>query len=113
MPTNSPLRFTSAPPLFPGLITASVCINDSMGNWLSKILIFRPLALTIPAVTVLVRLNGLPTASTHCPISTSSELANMMGANPLASTLSSARSLLGSVPISIALYVFLLSLNTT
>ena len=39
-------------------------------------LILRALALTIPAVTVDVRLSGLPTASTHSPTFNSSELPN-------------------------------------
>ena len=35
-------------------------------------------ALTIPAVTVLVRLKGLPTASTHSPSRISSELLKVL-----------------------------------
>jgi len=64
IPINSPLIFTKAPPEFPGFTAASVCINDC---------VFRPdksldFALIIPAVTVEVRLKGLPTAKTHSPI---------------------------------------------
>ena len=71
--------FTKAPPLFPGLTAASVCIKDSSGktfSFLLKILMFLALALTIPAVTVEVKLKGLPTASTQSPNLTSSELPN-------------------------------------
>ena len=53
IPTNSPLVFTKAPPLFPGLTAASVCIKDSILTLPSKSL---PFALTIPAVTVDVKL---------------------------------------------------------
>ena len=55
-----------------GLTAASVCMNDSKGNMFSiafllKILMLLALALTIPAVTVEVRLNGFPTAKTQSP----------------------------------------------
>ena len=63
IPISSPFTLTNAPPEFPALIAASVCINDSMS--------FAPkdlaLALIIPAVTVELKLKGLPTASTHSP----------------------------------------------
>ena len=36
-----------------------------------------PLAETIPAVTVEFNPNGFPTANTHCPTSTKSELAKL------------------------------------
>ena len=36
-----------------------------------------PLAETIPAVTVEFKPSGFPTAKTHCPPSTQSELANL------------------------------------
>ena len=66
----------NAPPLFPGFTAASVWMNDSMGLSLlffPKIFMFLAFALTIPAVTVDVKLKGFPTASTHSPILTSSE----------------------------------------
>ena len=53
IPINSPLPFTKAPPLFPGFTAASVCIKDSIFLFPSKSL---PLAETIPAVTVEVKL---------------------------------------------------------
>ena len=74
IPTSSPLVFTSAPPLLPGLMAASVCMNDSIVCFPCRISIVLPFALTIPAVTVVVRLNGLPTASTHSPTRRESEL---------------------------------------
>ena len=62
-----------------------------------------PLAETMPAVTVLVRLKGLPTASTHSPILTLSELPNVRGVSPSASIFSRAMSVVGSVPTKVAL----------
>jgi rhodanese-related sulfurtransferase len=73
IPINCPREFTKAPPLLPGFTAASVCINDSIRNLSFSKFKFLALALTIPAVTVEVRLNGLPMASTHSPTSTSSE----------------------------------------
>ena len=64
IPISSPLVFTRAPPEFPGLTAASVCIND----WELLPDKSLDLALIIPAVTVYVKLNGLPTAKTHSPI---------------------------------------------
>ena len=58
-------------------------MNDSIGTmFLSAFdnkLIFLALADTIPAVTVDVRLKGLPTAKTHSPIFTSSLLPIAIG----------------------------------
>ena len=65
MPMSSPFVFTSAPPLLPLLTAASVCIKDcDLPSVCPRSLDF---ALTIPAVTVEVSLNGLPTAKTHSP----------------------------------------------
>ena len=66
IPINSPLSLINAPPEFPGLTAASVCMYD----WVvlpvgSRLLDFAEI---IPAVTVEVRLKGLPTAKTHSPI---------------------------------------------
>ena len=62
----------------------------------------RALALTIPAVTVEVRLNGLPTANTHSPIFSASELPNGITGRFLASIFSNAMSVEGSVPMTVA-----------
>ena len=61
-------------------------------------LMLRALALTMPAVTVDVRLNGLPTASTHSPTLSFSESPIFMVGNPVPSTFIKARSVDGSVP---------------
>ena len=63
----------------------------------------RPLALTMPAVTVWPRPKGLPMASTHSPTSRFSELPNgTVGRGSGLLTRSSARSVLGSRPIRVA-----------
>ena len=48
MPTISPFMLNKGPPEFPGLIGASVWMKSSYG----PAPMMRPLALTIPAVTV-------------------------------------------------------------
>ena len=94
MPTSSPWVLTSAPPELPGFIAASVCMNDSM--------LFAPIerafALTMPAVTVELRLNGLPTASTHSPTFRLLLSPMVMAGRSLPSILMSARSVILSVP---------------
>ena len=62
----------------------------------------RPLAETIPAVTVLFKLNGLPTANTHSPTFTLSELPKTMAGNSDLSILIKAKSVLGSAPTTVA-----------
>ena len=95
MPTSSPWVLTSAPPELPGFIAASVCMNDSM--------LFAPIerafALTMPAVTVELRLNGLPTASTHSPTFRSLLSPMVMAGRFLPSILMRARSVVLSVPM--------------
>ena len=66
IPTNSPRMLTNAPPEFPGLIAASVWMKSSYS---AIPMLARPTALTIPIVTLCVRPNGLPTASTNSPTS--------------------------------------------
>ena len=83
-------------------------MNDSKGKtllFLSPVskFIFLALALTIPAVTVEVKLNGLPTASTQSPISTSSEFPNSVNGRLFSSILSNAISVPGSEPTNLAL----------
>ena len=102
IPISSPFVFTKAPPLLPGFTAASVWINDSILLLSPPIEIPRPLALTIPAVTVDVRLNGLPTASTHSPTFNFSESPNGIVGRSFASTFINAISVVGSVPISLA-----------
>ena len=103
IPTSSPLVFTKAPPLFPGLTAASVWIKDSILLLSPEPKeIPRPLALTIPAVTVDVKLNGLPTAKTHSPTFSFSESPKGIVGRSFASILIKAISVAGSVPISLA-----------
>ena len=73
----------------------------------------RAFALTIPAVTVLLRPRGLPTASTHSPTFTSSLLAMTMAGRFLASILMRARSVVLSAPMMRAEYSFEFSFRVT
>ena len=73
----------------------------------------RPLAEMMPAVTVEFRLKGLPTASTHWPTFTSSELPYFMKGRLSAFTFSTARSVLGSAPTSSASNLRLSSSTTS
>ncbi len=63
MPTTCPRRLKSGPPLLPGLMLASVWMKSSYG----PAPMVRPLALTMPIVTVWPRPNGLPMATTYSP----------------------------------------------
>src|SRR5213593_1139573 len=63
MPTTWPRPLISGPPLLPGLIEASVWMKSSYG----PSPITRPVALTMPVVTVCSRPNGLPIAMTGSP----------------------------------------------
>ena len=63
-----------------------------------KILIFLDLALIIPAVTVELRLYGLPTASTHSPTLSSFELSKCIKFKSRSSIFSKAKSLFESSP---------------
>ena len=65
MPTSSPLVLTSAPPELPWLIGASVWRKSS--KLPSPRPVARPLALTMPMVTVWPTPSGLPKASTTSP----------------------------------------------
>src|SRR5437879_2210711 len=84
MPTSSPRAFTSAPPELPGLIAASVWMKSSYSAMPT---LARPTALTIPIVTVWLRPNGLPMASTYSPTWSLSESAQGMVGRPVPSTL--------------------------
>ncbi len=65
---------------------------------------FLALAETIPAVTVDVKLKGLPTASTHSPTRMLSLFPIGIAVNPFASIFSTATSVEGSVPTIFAVY---------
>ena len=77
-----------------------------------SILIFLDFALIIPAVTVELRLYGLPTANTHSPTFNLFELSNSKKGSSFSSILRRAKSLLESSPSISAVYV-LLSFKTT
>ncbi len=69
-PTTWLSRFTSAPPLLPGLIAALVWMAAVISAWPpgSEAPMVRPVAETMPWVTLSVRPSGLPMASTISPI---------------------------------------------
>ncbi len=95
MPTSSPREFTSAPPELPTLIAASVWMKSSkfvMPSWP------RPVALTMPIVTVWLSPSELPIASTTSPTWRLSERPSAIDGRSGRSILSSASSLSGSEP---------------
>ena len=88
----------SAPPELPGLMAASVWMKFSkllMPSWL------RPSAETIPLVTVWPTPKGLPMASTWSPTCSESELPSTITGNLSSAIFSTARSVSGSVPITL------------
>ena len=70
MPISSPSVLISAPPELPKLMAASVWMKSSKSVTPSRP---RPVALTMPCVTVWLSPNGLPIASTTSPARSSSE----------------------------------------
>ena len=99
MPTRLPPASTSAPPELPGLIAASVWMK------FSKVLMPRPVrpsALMMPMVTVWPTPNGLPIASTTSPTLSASEEPKVMAGRFSAFTRSTARSVSGSLPTTLA-----------
>src|SRR4051812_32035508 len=74
--------------------------------------LFRPKEDTMPAVTVLSIDKGYPIARTHLPIKTDLDSPYTRKGSLTALILRIARSVKGSVPITVALYIFLL-LNIT
>ena len=74
MPTSRPAVSTSAPPELPWLMGASVCRKSS--KLPSPTPVARPLALTMPIVTVWPTPRGLPNASTTSPTRVASESPN-------------------------------------
>src|SRR6516225_2647198 len=99
MPITSPPRLNIGPPELPRLIDASVCKKSSYGpEWMS-----RAVAEIMPAVTVPPRPNGLPIASTQSPTLVLVESPQMAaGRGAFGSTLSTARSVTESRPITSA-----------
>ena len=84
IPITSPSMFRRGPPLLPGLMDASVWMKSSYG----PDPITRPLALTMPAVTVCSKPNGFPMAITHWPTLSSSESRPTISASNSFSSLS-------------------------
>mmetsp|Transcript_131587 Transcript_131587/g.227945 ORF Transcript_131587/g.227945 Transcript_131587/m.227945 type:complete len:208 (-) Transcript_131587:367-990(-) len=109
MPTTSPSEFSKGPPLFPGLMAASVWITPSMGLplWLE---IWRPVPETTPVVSVWSRPNGFPMASTDCPTCNSAEVPSLQGTNlaraDLSVTCTTAMSVSGSTATNLAVHAF-------
>ena len=101
MPTTFPLRSTSAPPLFPGLIEASVC-SKSCSTVPSGPLIWRSFALSTPTVTVFSKPKGFPIAITQEPIGSSAALPSVAAGSSPPGTLSTAISDRGSIPTTCA-----------
>ena len=99
MPSRLPVVSTSAPPELPGLMAASVWMKFSkvlMPSWL------RPSALTMPLVTVWPTPKGLPIASTWSPTCKASEFPMTITGSLSRPIFSTARSVSGSVPITLA-----------
>src|SRR5881397_2486679 len=94
IPTAWPWALMSGPPLLPGLIDASVWMKSSYG----PSPITRPVALTMPVVTVCSSPNGLPIAITGSPTWRREESPSGITGSPVASTLRSAMSVFGSRP---------------
>ena len=100
IPINSPRVFTSAPPELPWLMGASVCRK----SWKLPLPepVARPFALMMPDVTVSPTPNGLPTARQTSPTRTWSESPGCSTGRLLALIFSTARSLGGSEPTTLA-----------
>src|SRR6516225_8520030 len=99
IPITSPERLNIGPPELPRLIDASVCKKSSYGpEWMS-----RAVAEIMPEVTVPPRPNGLPIASTQSPTLVLVESPQIAaGSGAFGSTLSSARSVTASRPMTSA-----------
>ena len=87
----------SGPPELPGLIATSVWMNGKYSP------VSRPLALTMPAVTVFSSPNGEPIAMTHSPTLRRFTSPIFTVGSPLASIFTSATSVRLSAPMILAL----------
>ena len=97
IPTTSPSAFTSAPPLLPGLMAASVWIRL---NLRSPISMLRFKELITPTVTLPrnSKPSGLPMAMAGSPTCRVSLSPNSATVRSLASILTTAKSVAGSAP---------------
>ncbi len=105
-PISCPSQLTSAPPLFPGLMAASVCTAETSSAWppLSPgTWTVRSSALTMPEVTVLDRPSGAPSATTGWPTRTVSDDPSAITFRSRGGVMwSTARSVCGSRPVIVA-----------
>ena len=104
MPITRPAASMSGPPELPGLMDASVWITFGIWKPLGAS-ILRATAETMPVVTVRVKPNGLPIATTGSPTSAEPESPSGTGTafpSRSGSTLSTARSVSGSRPFTSA-----------
>ena len=99
MPTRWPAASTSAPPELPGLMAASVWMK--FWNCEAPACV-RSSALTMPAVTVCPTLKGLPMASTASPTCSARTLPSVTTGRLGSSILSTAMSVSGSLPTTVA-----------
>ena len=98
MPITSPRVLNSGPPELPGFTATSVWMKGTKVSSGSAL----PLALTTPALTLFSKPNGEPMASTHSPTRKSCALPNLTTGSPLASIFSTATSVFGSLPSTLA-----------
>ena len=108
-PITLPSTSKVGPPELPLLTGASIWMKSSYGPAPMS----RPRAETMPAVTVPPRPNGLPTASTQSPMRGAWSARCTYGKSLRPSTLISARSVRGSVPITLAVWVLPSSVVTS
>jgi hypothetical protein len=97
IPITAPVASSSGPPLLPGLIAASVWMR--LSSWLLSVWISRPVAETMPLVTVFENVpSGLPIATTSSPTLSASESPIVAAVRPVASIFTMARSVSVSIP---------------
>ncbi len=103
-PTTSPAMSDSGPPLFPGLIDASVWRTSSSVSDEDPplALMVRCSALITPAVTEPWLPSGDPMATTGCPTVRLAEVPNVACGSVVLGTLTTARSSRLSLPTSLA-----------
>ena len=100
MPMTSPLPLNSGPPELPGLTAASVWMKGTTASPGSE----RPLALTMPCVAVCSKPKGAPMASTGSPTPSCLGSPRRTVGRFLASMRSTATSVTGSLPSTLAEY---------
>mmetsp|Transcript_33688 Transcript_33688/g.104616 ORF Transcript_33688/g.104616 Transcript_33688/m.104616 type:complete len:277 (+) Transcript_33688:230-1060(+) len=105
-PMRQPRALSNGPPLFPGLIAASVWMSPRIFRPLTPF-ISLPRPLTMPLVRVWSRPKGFPIARTRCPTRRLDELPRSSGvreafALPFCTSRSTARSVSASMPMRVA-----------